>query len=304
MPYTPNSDYRTTQGNVAPDAHWSGPDDAYAAREQLKREVESQYSGTVVVRDATRTYNCHAYVHAQRHAWFDDITKFIEDDYYPFTPGTLRINDAVVYVKDNQITHSGYIIGLNNNQITKVRSKWGAYPEVEHPPGSVPSIYGSIVYYLRRRGTRLMDSNEPDDTQLSDKVDDLIYQITSSERIRQLWLASTPSIAEKIALGFPEVTELSLYGKLGKSALTRAIAELDDDRAIPVLVALKTMRVQECLPVLAEKVAKLQDGATFSPTDYILLSTFDSIANGMEYSTETVRARLKQAGQSLLDSKG
>jgi hypothetical protein len=58
----------------------------------------------------------------QAHAWFDLIEQFLKDDYYPFTPGTLRINDAVVYVKDGYVTHSGFIIQLSGNTISRIRS--------------------------------------------------------------------------------------------------------------------------------------------------------------------------------------
>lgn len=301
MPYTPNSDWRTSKGNVAPDAHWSGADDAYNAREQLKREVESGFSGAVVVRDATRTYNCHAYVHAQRHAWFNDITRFIEDDYYPFTPGTLQVNDAVVYVKNNQITHSGSVIGLSGNQITRVRSKWGAYPEVEHPPGSVPSDYGSIVYYLRRRAKNMRDANEPDESELRDKVQDLLYQLTSSDRMRQLWLASTPEVAEKIVQGFPELTELQLYGTLAANAVAENLKAVDDERVIPLLVAVKRLNVQSMVPVLAEKVSQIKDKAAFSVTDYFLLSTLDALAVNTDYSSGAARKRLMETSRGILE---
>src|SRR5262249_12490922 len=134
-----------------PDSHWSGRDDTAEAHPQLAAEVQRKFPGAVVVGNATRTYNCHAFVHASAHAWFNDISPFLRDDYYQFTPGTLQLNDAVVYVKNGLITHSGFIIQLSGNSVSRIRSKWGAYPVVEHPPASVPDIYGSITYYLRKR---------------------------------------------------------------------------------------------------------------------------------------------------------
>ena len=73
MGYSAKSDYRTTKGNVAPDFHWSGSDDTYNDRARIKRVVESEFRPARVVRPATRKYNCHAYAHAGRHAWFNEI---------------------------------------------------------------------------------------------------------------------------------------------------------------------------------------------------------------------------------------
>jgi hypothetical protein len=106
MPYVPQSDYKTSKGNVAPDFHWQGADATPAEKAQLKSIVETQYRPAKVVRDATRTYNCHAFAHANRHAWFNQIDQFLKDDYYQYTPGQLRLNDICVFVKDGQLTHS------------------------------------------------------------------------------------------------------------------------------------------------------------------------------------------------------
>lgn len=228
MTYNPNSDWRTSRGNVAPDFHWSGPDDAAAAYAQLKAEVERNYSGARVIGTSTKTYNCHAFVHASSHAWFNDIGPFLRDDYYPFTPGTLRLNDAVVYVKDGQITHSGFIIGLSGNTVTRVRSKWGAWPLVEHPPGSVPQIYGSIVYYLRKRDAVAVDDLGGEaETPLD--ASELIGRMLEPERLKELWLASTPPVAESIVKSWPEFSALQLIGALKAEAVPSKRDELSGD---------------------------------------------------------------------------
>lgn len=229
MPYNPNSDWRTTKGNVAPDAHWSGADDAAAAHAQLKAEVERNYSGAIVIGTATRNYNCHAFVHASSHAWFNDIGPFLRDDYYQFTPGTLQINDAVVYVKDGQITHSGFIVQLAGNSIIKVRSKWGAYPLVEHPPTSVPNIYGSIVYYLRRRSSAIMGASDMGVEAPAIETHDLIAAMIGNERLKDLWLASTPDVAEMIVRGWPEFLALQIRGGLSMDIYKEKEKDISSD---------------------------------------------------------------------------
>ncbi|MET4220218.1 hypothetical protein ABIB00_005446 [Bradyrhizobium sp. LB14.3] len=234
MPYNPYTDWKTTKGNIAPDSHWSGTDDAAAAYAQLKAEVERNYSGAVVVGTSTRTYNCHAFVHASAHAWFNDIGPFLRDDYYLFTPGTLQLNDAVVYVKNGQITHSGFIIQLSGNSVARVRSKWGAYPVVEHPPNSVPDIYGSIVYYLRKRPEHAMAM-----TGEAPEISKLIDNVLNENRLRDLWLASTPQVAEEIVKGWPEFSALQLNGAAAADLIRDRLKEASGDKLFVLLVLAK-----------------------------------------------------------------
>ncbi|WP_137106049.1 DUF7689 domain-containing protein [Azospirillum argentinense] len=230
MPYNGNSDWRTSKNNIASDFHWSGADDALAAHQQLKAEVERSYPGATVIGNATRTYNCHAFVHASSHAWFNDIGPFLRDDYFPFTPGTLRTNDAVVYVKDGQITHSGFITQLSGNTILRVRSKWGAYPLVEHPPTSVPAIYGNITYYLRRRQSLTTSEAQMSEHDENGVVSKLLSSMLDSERLKDLWLASTPDVAEMIVKNWPEFSEIQLYGGHALGFIKNEIERSEGDK--------------------------------------------------------------------------
>lgn len=275
--YTPKTDYKTSKGNVAPDGHLANADYSSSEKAQLKQIVERDFPGARVVRDATGSYNCHAYAHAGRHAWFNDITRFIEDDYYPFTPGTLRVNDVVVYVKDNSITHSGFIKQLNGNTIVDIRSKWGAWPEIVHAPTTVPDVYGSIVYYLRKRGTRFMDILEPTDEELQDKVEDLMFALTSAGHLNEIELASTPSVARQIVAGFPEIPELMLYGSLAGKALVDRFMNADDDELPPLAYAIQSLGYADALPAVANKIAALADDDTISTTEHFLFSAFEAL---------------------------
>lgn len=224
MPYNANNDYRTSKGNVAPDYHWSGTDDTYNDRDQIKRVVERDFSPAQVVRPATRKYNCHAYAHAGSHAWFDEITKFLEDDYYPFTPGTLLVNDICVYVKSGQITHSAKIVQLNGNQIVNLRSKWGAWPEVIHAPNNVPNVYGSIVYYLRKRSRLVEDNPDFFTSDAMENIYDLIEELQSEEARMSLQLASTSNVAIAIAREQPALVGLLLHGDDAVAPLSEYLA--------------------------------------------------------------------------------
>lgn len=277
MPYSPNSDWRTSKGNVAPDFHWSGTDDAYNMRAQLKAEVERNYSGAVVVADATRTYNCHAFVHASAHAWFNDISTFLQDDYYPFTPGTLQINDAVVYVKDGQITHSGFIIQLSGNTILRVRSKWGAYPRVEHPPTSVPSIYGSITYYLRRRSALMETESESPVHQDSRTAEVLLTKLLDSERLKDLWLASTPEVAQMIISQWPEFTESVMHASAVGPLVADKLKKYESAE-LPILLALaKRIQSRDVFRTLAEQTATYAE-RDVTEDEQMVLDTFKALA--------------------------
>jgi len=257
LPYSSSSDWRTTRGNVASDLHWSGADDALAAHQQLKGEVERNHSGAVVVGNATRTYNCHAFVHAGSHAWFNDISPFLKDDYYQFTPGQLQINDAVVYVKDGQITHSGFITQLAGNSILKIRSKWGAWPLVEHPPSSVPAIYGSILYYLRRRpaaGPVVGDMKQD----LSDQsVSSLFANMLDVERLKELWLASTPEVAELIVKSWPEFSMLQLNAQEASSQIQHRLVDADGEVLFVLSVLAKHVGDREVKALADDRIRLL-----------------------------------------------
>jgi hypothetical protein len=237
MPYSANGDWRTTKGNVASDYHWSGHDDTAAQHAQIKAWIERDFAGAVVIGESTRRYNCHGFVHAFAHAWFEDLSPFFRDDYERFTPGTLQLNDAVVYVKNGSITHSGFIIQLSGNTIIKIRSKWGAAALVEHPPGSAPAEYGSIVYYLRKRSpapmvTAAVPHEAPEITSLLDAM-------LNSERQKHLWLASTVQVGEEIVKSWPEFSALQLHGAGAADAIRQRLATATGDALFTLLVLAK-----------------------------------------------------------------
>lgn len=312
MPYSANSDYRTLKGNVAPDFHWSGTDDAYEQRIALKKKVESQYSPAKVVRDATRTYNCHAFVHANRHAWFHEITQFLrDDDYIPVTPDLVRVGDVVVYAKNGELTHSGVITQLSNGRPTEVKSKWGAWPEVTHPPERVPGIYGSIVYYLKRRDPDAMEALSLFPPELrylvtgspeilyfnpSEKVDGLIYSLLSDDHKAELLLASTNRVAELIITNFPEIAQLQFYAEVAGSALEAKIDAADIDALAIISVALRKIGYAKALPKLAARVSSLSNDPHFGLSELVLCGAFDALLR--ESSSDYTQFRLESIAKA------
>ena len=292
--YKANTDWRTSKSNIAPDLHLVSSDVTPQQKRQLREIVERDYAGARVVGDATATYNCHAYAHARRHAWFNEIQRFIEDDYYPFTPGILRNGDIVVYVAGGHITHSGVITRLSGNSISEIRSKWGAWPEVLHAPQVVPDEYGSITYYLRERGTRGVTEDEPSEEQLNERVEDLLSSLTREERLARLALASTPTAARVIAAQFPEMAELVLYGSRSGQAIHRRLMIAEHYELAVLAYATEVLGYMDALPALATKVAALADDGTADVSEALLLSAFETLntadaAKRRASSVETAR---------------
>jgi hypothetical protein len=89
-------------------------------RKYVKQITKNAFPNVAIVRDATMEYNCHAYVHAERHAWSEKIDQFLADDYEQYTPGTLLVDMAVVYVKNGVIQHSGFITKTDGKFVQEV----------------------------------------------------------------------------------------------------------------------------------------------------------------------------------------
>jgi hypothetical protein len=275
--YNPQSDYRTSKGNTAPDFHLQSGESTPTQITQFKNYVETQFNPAKVVRDATASYNCHAFAHANRHAWFNEITKFLEDDYYQFTPGQLRVGDVCVYVKGGELSHSAVITVLAGNTIVELRSKWGQMPEVLHGPTNVPDVYGSIVYYLRKRGTKLIDMDEPTNEDFDNKVDDLLYSLTMEEKITLLKLASTPSVIKTILNEFSEFTELKLYGSIAGQKIIDYIAKSDDESLIILSFAALKIGYTPAIYAIAEKIIATKSTNFIDFKTAVLFEIFNSL---------------------------
>ena len=296
MSYQAKTDWRTSKNNIAPDFHWVGSDLTPDERRWLRDRVEREYPGARVVRDATKIYNCHAYAHAARHAWFDEIEAFLRDDYYPFTPGTLRRGDIVVYAKGGYLTHSGVITQLSGSSIVEVRSKWGQWPESLHAPENVPAEYGPITYYLRKRGTRTMDEGEPSDDVLDERVQDLLIGLGREERLARVKLASTPLAARLIVAELPEMGELLLHGARAARAIVDRLTVAEEEELAILAYAVEMLRYGDALPALAAKVAALPEDGADNVAESLLLSAFESL-NAADAAGR--RSRLTEAARGI-----
>ena len=296
MSYKPYSDWQTSKGNIAPHFHWNGQDMSPQDKKRLRYTVEREYLGARVLRDATYVYNCHGYAHAARHAWFDDITQFVEDDYYPFTPGTLFVGDIVVYSDGYILTHSAVISRLSGNSIVEVRSKWGQWPEILHAPETVPNEYGSIMYYLRRRGTRTTEEIEPSEDAVRERIEDLLISVAREERLERIALASTPAMARSIVARFPEMGELQLYGSKAGPAIRDRLADAEGGELAVLAYAIEMLCYVDALPVLAARVADLPKDGAVSVSEVLLLSAFERL------NTADRRSELAEAARSILEA--
>jgi hypothetical protein len=99
-------------------------------------------------------YNCHGLTFANRRTCIHDanvVRLIIERDGYrkidvfrdPIIPG-----DIVLYVAaDNDIEHSGIVVGVGEKQPPLIISKWGTGPEVVHSVDRCPYDATRIEYY-------------------------------------------------------------------------------------------------------------------------------------------------------------
>jgi hypothetical protein len=100
-------------------------------------------------------YNCHGYVYANAHGWFDEAELFLEDDFYDIPFRKARRGDVIVYMNGENVAHSAFVHLVRKRKIKKVKSKWGPYSVVVHKLTDVPHpAYGEPVRLLRRRAPR------------------------------------------------------------------------------------------------------------------------------------------------------
>ena len=300
MSYTPQTDYKTTKGNIAPDFHWQGADATPQEKAQLRNAVETQYKPAKVVIDATFTYNCHALAHANRHAWFNQIDQFLKDDYYLYTPGQLKIADVCVYVKDGQLTHSGVITSLIGNTIIELRSKWGAWPEVLHGPANVPAIYGNISYYLRKRDTKFTEMKEPTIEYFDSRIDDLISILLSIERKNQILLASTPDITKLILKSFTEFTELQFYKTSAGDRIFKQLSNIQDLNQFLILsYAMQELQFKEALSTIAKKIITESSAYSFDFRLMLLIEIFDNLKENKSNFSDFYSSKLQEINSFL-----
>lgn len=103
-------------------------------------------------------YNCVGMVLGSRRAWIDLDSDEIEDiltkdGLKKVSPKELSVGDIVLYEQDDEYTHIGVVICVDNQNVNNVwiLSKWGFAGEMIHHVLDVPSGYGLVSQYWSER---------------------------------------------------------------------------------------------------------------------------------------------------------
>lgn len=233
--YNNATDWQTSKGKVVVHKHLSSPDNAAANTAAIEQQVRNQYPGAVPIMPATERYNCHAYAHANSHAWFDTPADFLADDCVKVTgPLAIQPGDRYIYAASGVITHSAVVLRAQAGQPVVFQSKWGAWPVVEHGERNVPSAYGAVIAIYRRRGAL----SEQDATMSDEEgqTAELLKTFTSEERLQELGLASSPQVVELIVRSWPEFASLVLEGPAAEPSIESAIELATGSDLTPLVI--------------------------------------------------------------------
>lgn len=103
-------------------------------------------------------YNCVGMVLANRRTWInlesDEIEYLLtKDGFRKILPRDLSVGDVVLYRQDNEFTHIGMVICVDNQNVNNIwiLSKWGFAGEIIHHVLDVPSGYGLVSQYWSER---------------------------------------------------------------------------------------------------------------------------------------------------------
>lgn len=147
---------KTPSGKVVPSSsyYYDRTELTTNEKNEIKSSVISRYPKATILRNPTNKYNCHSY------AWYSQSTTnkiwlnsclTYKLDSKSYT-GTLFVqaNNKVVYGGD---LHSGIVYNTNGDSTgytSKIRSKWGSGPLMEHSILYTPSSYGASVAFFKR----------------------------------------------------------------------------------------------------------------------------------------------------------
>jgi hypothetical protein len=162
------------------------------------------------VEPPTRTYNCFGLAFGKRHGWIR-APEFIMAHDFGSLAGAPQNDDVVLYIKDTLLTHAALVHEVKDDQIVKVRSKWGEGGELIHRPEDVPSEYGIPAVFMRRtHETTIPDMLSPGTETKADEAGDEVLveaispSATSLEAAAEdeigtlLMLASTDELRDRI----------------------------------------------------------------------------------------------------------
>lgn len=132
-----------------------------AALADRARQGAAPGGGSVEVLDlATCRYNCFSFVLAGwGQPWYetDSSEQFfiLLTQSHTVVTGPAMVGDICVWgpSSDKLPVHAGRVIEVKGGKATRIRSKWGHGPLMDHPPESAAAMYGAAVGYFRKKPT-------------------------------------------------------------------------------------------------------------------------------------------------------
>ncbi len=181
---------------------------------------------------------------------------------------------------------------------TELWSKWGQAPLVSHSEANVPSQYGPIAFYMRKRSAFITESEkEAHELKIQEKVQALLNDTLTPENKFSVILANSESTVEHHIKSFLKLLDIRLTGDTGaKVVLSRLENETDQTYAIILVYILKEINYKPAINEIARRILEL-DEKSYRLTDTILFSAFEELSRP---DRKTYIEKLKQEAKTLL----
>lgn len=123
------------------------PDFTTEEKKSMDAEIKSLYPNAIKLRTASIKYNCHSYAWYSQSSnnkyWMNDPSAYMTDGSYTRALRMITGLKGCTFSK----THSVIVSKVDGMEVSKVKSKWGAYGLYEHHPNYSPYIDPVIAYY-------------------------------------------------------------------------------------------------------------------------------------------------------------
>jgi hypothetical protein len=228
------------------------------------------YKTAVEVGEPDSGYNCHGFSVVSSHGFFHRPEPFLDDDHDQFPLNQPRMDDVVAYYNGAALRHTGVVIGVSGNEITRVRSKWGSMGVVEHDLRDVHKVYGSPEKLFRRKAglgppvflTKALGMTAVDVMGEEDKqalAEQAVAMFSDPGVYHEVMLASSPDVAKLLVESLPGVQELldlgpEVSGRVAVDLLRKAEAEESEAMSRIALYILQRASREETVSELASAV--------------------------------------------------
>ncbi|WP_155978027.1 hypothetical protein [Pedobacter glucosidilyticus] len=140
----------TPNGSIVPDTYML-PEFSSSQIASLNYQIAVTYPNASAQTSSSNTYNCHAYAwhitEGGSNVWLGYYTATAEDIYWNDESYIEICNDQVgakvSYSSDN---HSA----ITTNNLGIFKSKWGAFPVMEHASNYTPYNSSNLKYYIKK----------------------------------------------------------------------------------------------------------------------------------------------------------